>query len=86
MGHYRRVNPHVWKMWAGTYRGSGPAIWVVSSGGVGGRKVDGCGRGVLLATVWRFVVDADAAADPVGWGFMSPEMFAMREVHEHGGR
>ncbi|CBJ28649.1 expressed unknown protein [Ectocarpus siliculosus] len=28
MGHYRRVNPHVWKKWAGTYRGSGPAIWV----------------------------------------------------------
>ncbi|CAM9369522.1 unnamed protein product [Ectocarpus sp. 8 AP-2014] len=28
MGHYRRVNPHVWKKWAGTYRGSGPAVWV----------------------------------------------------------
>eukprot|EP00752_Nemacystus_decipiens_P010880 g9673.t1 len=30
MGHYRRVNPHVWNMWTGTYRGSGPAIWVVT--------------------------------------------------------
>ncbi|CAN0383355.1 unnamed protein product, partial [Hapterophycus canaliculatus] len=28
MGHYRRINPHVWRMWATTYRGSGPAIWV----------------------------------------------------------
>lgn len=30
MGHYRRVNPHVWNIWTDLYRGSGPALWVVS--------------------------------------------------------
>lgn len=29
MGHYRRVNQHVWSLWTGTYLGSGPALWVV---------------------------------------------------------
>ncbi|CAN0435328.1 unnamed protein product, partial [Laminaria digitata] len=30
MGHYRRVNEHVWALWVGCYAGSGPALWVVS--------------------------------------------------------
>jgi len=32
MGHYRRVNPYVWQMWARAYPGSGPSIWVVREG------------------------------------------------------
>ncbi|CAM9427453.1 unnamed protein product [Pylaiella littoralis] len=28
MGHYRRVNPHVWNIWTDLYHGSGPALWV----------------------------------------------------------
>ncbi|CAM9219964.1 unnamed protein product [Ascophyllum nodosum] len=29
MGHYRRVNQHVWNLWCRTYGSSGPAITVV---------------------------------------------------------
>lgn len=92
MGHYRRVNPHVWNMWAGTYRGSGPAIWVVSflGGGKGGQKNVARFIIMLPGLVWSWLVDALVSF--VLWMLLlsdvvpSSEMFEVRHVHEHEDR